>query len=383
MTEITLGLTASAIAAKLDEWPRRRVKLDELQALLVAAEPALTHSPERRARLADIIDELADAGVVQLPSERSYDRTARPRLPRFVQLNRDAPAPRRRAGAEIAWLPELSWAAELRFDEQTLSDLRNINAFLRDGGPDRPVVPLRERSVQVLGDEKRLEMLMGGQLFRPGRLTLDLLRCEEVHPPFVYEHVGDGRDALVVENHHTYVSLARALAGDAQIGFIIYGAGAHFKGSVTFISDLPRRPRRVLYFGDLDIDGLGIPVHASAVAAATGLPRVEPATWLYELLLDYGRPALVDVAPSRYRVKKLCAWLAPDARGRAETMLTAGHRLAQEWVGTELLRDHTERRSEPGPLAVAASGVIPTTVATGMRRPANARADRPPGRRSL
>lgn len=339
MTEVTLGPTASAVAAQLDSWPRRRVKLDELQALLIVAEPALTHSPERRARLADIVDELADAGVVQLPSERSYDRSARPQLPRFVRLNRAAPAPRRLVGAEIAWLPELSWAAELKFEEQALSDLRNINAFLRDGGVGRPVVPLRERSVQVLGDEKRLEMLMGGQLFQPGRLTLDLLRCEEVHPPFVYEHVGGGPDALVVENHHTYVSLTRTLAEDADIGFVIYGAGAHFKGSVTFVADLPRRARRVLYFGDLDVDGLDIPVYATVVAAAAGLPRVEPATWLYELLLDHGRPAPVGAAPSRYRVEKLCAWLAPDLRRRAEAVLSAGHRLAQEWVGTELLRD--------------------------------------------
>jgi hypothetical protein len=339
MIEVTLGLTASAVAAQLDPWPRRRVRLDELQALLIAAEPALTHSPERRARLADILDELADAGVVELPSERSYDRTARPPLPRFVRLNRSASAPRRRAGAEIAWLPELSWAAALKFDDQTLSDLRNINAFLRDGGAGRPIVPLRERSVHMLGDEKRLEMLMSGQLFHPGRLTLDMLRCEEVHPPFVYEHVGSGPDALVVENHHTFVSLTGALAGDADIGFVIYGAGAHFKGSVTFIADLPRQPRRVLYFGDIDIDGLDIPVHASAVAVAAALPRIEPAAWLYELLLDHGRPAPVEVAPSHYRVRKLCAWLAPDVRCRAEAVLTGGHRLAQEWVGTELIRD--------------------------------------------
>ena len=339
MSDATLGLTASAVAEKLQEWPRQRVQLAELQALLVAAEPALTHSPERRARLADVVDELSDAGVVNLPSARSYDRSAKPPLPRFVRVDRPARAPRRRSGSEIAWLPELSWAAELNFDEQSLADLRNVNAFLRDGGAGRPLVPLRERSVEVFGNEKRLEMLMGGQLFQPGRLTLDVLRCEEVHPPFVYERVGDGPDALVVENHHTYVSLVRALAQHSDVGVVIYGAGAHFKGSVTFIADLPCRPRRVLYFGDVDADGLDIPVHASAVAVAAGLPPVEPATRLYEALFERGRPVPVEAVPSSYRVRKLVAWLPGEVRGSAEELLSDGRRLAQEWVGTELLQE--------------------------------------------
>src|SRR4051794_41079265 len=129
MSEATLGVTAGTLAEKLGSWPRQRVQLSELQGLLVEAEPALSHSPARRARLADVVDELADAGVVRLPSSRSYDRTAKPPLPRFVQVDRAPIAPRRHSGAKVAWLPELAWAAELSFDEQTLADLRNINAF--------------------------------------------------------------------------------------------------------------------------------------------------------------------------------------------------------------------------------------------------------------
>jgi hypothetical protein len=342
MSGPSLGVTAAAVARRLEGWPRRQVRLTELQALLVAAEPALEHAPERRVRLREVLDELVDADLVELPSERAYDRSAKPVLPRFVRLDRPAPAPPRVSGATVAWRPELAWATDISVDERTLADLRAINAFFRDHGGEHPIVPLRERSLHLFGHEKRLEALMGGQLFFPGRLTLEQLRCEEVHPPFVSESIGPSPDVLVVENHHTFVSLCRALPHDGNIGVVVYGAGAHFKGSVTFLGDLPTPPRRVLYFGDLDIDGLDIPVHASAVSTTAGLPAIEPTSLLYRLLLDYGQPVLVENPPSRNRVLRLTAWLQDDVRADAIEVLTGGRRLAQEWVGTELLAEHCE-----------------------------------------
>jgi len=289
-----------------------------------------------------VLDELADAGLILLPSERSYDRSAKPPLPRFVRVEGPSTASRRLPGADLAWRPELAWAVEASFDVRTLSNLRAINAFFRDGGSERPIVPLRERSLQLFGDEKRLEALMGGRLFSPGRLTLQQLRCEEIHPPFVFERIGAAPDVLVVENHHTYVSLGRVLPREGDVGIVIYGAGAHFKGSVTYLADLPTLPRRVFYFGDLDIDGLDIPVRASAAASASGLPAIEPATVLYRLLLEHGRPTAVERPPSRERLRKLTPWLHHDARAAASAVLADGKRIAQEWVGAELLAAHRE-----------------------------------------
>jgi hypothetical protein len=51
-----------------------------------------------------------------------------------------------------------------------------VNQLLQTGGADRPVVPVRERSLELFGDE--LGALLGGALFRGDRrLTLELLRC--------------------------------------------------------------------------------------------------------------------------------------------------------------------------------------------------------------
>jgi hypothetical protein len=336
-SQASVGVTAGAIARELETWPRRQVKLAELQALLVAAEPALEHAPERRERLADVLGDLVAANLVQLPSSRSFDRSAKPALPRFVRLDRERHRPRRRSGADVPWRPELAWASERFLDEQTLADLRAVNGFLRDGGVGRMVVPLRERSLQLFGDEKRLEALMAGQLFAPGRLTLEQLRCEAAHPPFVYERVGTGDVALVVENHHTFVSLVRVLPADGSVGTVIYGAGAHFKASVTYVADLRPRPARILYFGDLDSAGLGIPVHANAVAVDAGLPPVGPAVELYRLLLSAGTPAPASGPSSLSRARSLTRWLGEELQGDVERLLLKRNRLAQEWVGTELL----------------------------------------------
>ncbi len=127
------------------------------------------------------------------------------------------------------------------------------------------MVPMRERSLELFGDEKRLEALLGGQLLWEGRLTLRLLRCRRVHPPFVWRQVGAGPWALVAENHDTFYSLGRTLPADGHVGVLIYGSGVHFQTSVTFLSHLAEPPSRLLYFGDLDAGGLRVPAAASRV----------------------------------------------------------------------------------------------------------------------
>lgn len=348
MTVETPGLTAERLAARLGDWPRRKVRLIELQELLTDAEPALAHSTGRRSRLAEVLDELLNAGLVEYPSERSFDHSAQPALPKFVRVTGRAASPSRVSGATIAWRPELAWAAEMTLDRQTLDELLAVNAFIRDGGTGRPIVPMRERSLQLFGNEKRLDTLISGQLFQPGRLTLQQLRCEEVHPPFVYRTIGRGGDVLVIENHHTFVSFVNTLSTDGDVGTVVYGAGAHFKASVTFIADLATKPQRVLYFGDLDIDGLEIPNHANQVAVAAGLPEVEPAHALYRLLLERGTPASVASAPTASRVSQAAGWLHESIRHEVSELLLGGRRIAQEWVGTEALQELAHEPSALG-----------------------------------
>ena len=216
-------------------------------------------------------------------------------------------------------------------------------------------MPLRERSLELFGDEKRLDGLLGTRLFTSGALTLDLLRCHQVPVPFAAQWVpGRPEDAggvtlLVAENHHTYASLLEATRAHAATGgpgrHVGYGVGGQFSAVVTSVTLLRPTPTRIRYFGDLDLRGLEIPARAAAAAVAAGLPPVLPAAALYEALIGHGRPAkTAPVADSA--AATAAAWLGPLA-ATASALLCSGRRMAQEAVGLELLLAHPEWLNDP------------------------------------
>jgi len=319
---------------------RKRILATECDAALLEVEPSLEWDPGRRAQLATTLDELQDAGVLRFSVKR--DRTARPDLPAFVTLADKAPPAAVSEDPYIVWRPELAWAHELALSPGELDALGSVQAFVRDRA-DAPVVPHRERSLELFGDEKRLDRLIRGRLFESGRLNLELLACRWTPPPIPFAAL-DGAAAagdpvvLVSENAAGYHSLL-ATAGP-PVTHVAYGGGGQFALSVAGLAELA--PARVLYFGDLDAEGLAIPQRAIAAAERAGLPGPEPALGMWSALCDladrYGQNARAvpeDVA------FELCEWVsdAPVATRMAEVLIS-GRRVAQEAVGLEYLGGH-------------------------------------------
>jgi len=343
---VTLSPAARHVLAAAAALGRRRVDRDVLRGALWEAEPHLATSPSKRERLRAVIDELAAGEHLTLPRERRlYDRTAQPPLPAYVTLT--APAPPRPARPDAArhpWPRELRWAAGLSppASREDVAVLEAVARFLADGGARRPVVPVQERSLALFGDEKRLDGLRAGRLFVAGRLTLELLRCAPAPPPFVYSRLSDRPTMLVLENSAAYATFRQLLEGGELFGVVAYGAGKHFIGSVAYAEELPVRPSRVLYFGDLDVEGLTIPATASLRAAGlrpvplpAPLPAVEPAVALYELLL--AREPRPMAGRARTQPGPELEWLPEPLRARAGAVLASGRRIPQEAVGYEVL----------------------------------------------
>lgn len=93
--------------------------------------------------------------------------------------------------------------------------------------------------------------------------------------------------------------------------------------------------RRVLYFGDLDPQGLRIPRAASKVATRGGLPPVEPDLWSYSHLLTVGQQSqLGDVNDATEVEMDWIGSLAPKVR----EVFNRGFRIAQEGINWEWLR---------------------------------------------
>lgn len=331
-----LGPRAERVAALLRGRKGRRVHLRDLWAILDEADPALATDARRRSVLAGVLEELDGAGLLTRPRGNSYDRTEQPPLPRFVTLPAPAPAPAHR---QIVWHHTLNWVPVTRITPAQRERLEAVDRWLKTARRDAAPAPLRERSLEIFGDEKVLDRLLRTGLFGPGRLTLDLLVTYRAVVRFTSETVGPGDLLLVVENADTFDSLVHVLRDRPghRVGAVGWGAGAAFEASVLSVARLPLPVAEVAYFGDLDEKGLRIPANAAAIAAAEGLPAVRPATGLYGALLERARPQAGQRKLTAATADEVTAWLDPAHRAPAGELLMVGKRAAQEAVGREYL----------------------------------------------
>jgi hypothetical protein len=342
---VALGPLAERAADAVARHRVARVPIDVIRDAIREADLSLVGAPDARDRLADVIAQLERAGIVALPrGTAGWDRGFLPPLPRYVMRPPEARASRSDGSGAVTWHASLGWAAAGGWTAEEERLLIAANGWLIGGGPRRKV-PLQERSLQLLGDEKALGAFLRGPLFAEGRLTLELLGAVRTSPPFVFTKVGRGPYALVVENSATYRTLADAVAGgDTAIGIVAFGGGNGFVRSVEFFAELAESGRldgpirEIRYFGDLDAEGLRIPVNATRTATEIGLPPVRPAIGLYRRLLDHGRPG-PDAVVEPAAAASLVSWLPGELADRALDVLVRGQRLAQEAVGRELLAD--------------------------------------------
>ena len=333
-----LSPLADALARVVAAHRTVRVPIRTLRQAALDADLSLHGSPDTRRRLGDALGELEVAGLIALPAGRDgWEEQPRPRLPLWVARQAEKKQPRP-PEPPVAWHAALSWAPAFLTTERPRSGetalLRAMNAFLGRGGSTLDV-PLRERSLQLTGDEKALDVLSRGRLFTPGRLSLDLLAAYRTSPPLVRHPVGPGPVTLLVENWTTYHSLSRTLSEDGEIGYLVYGAGNTLGSVLGALADEP--PAAMAYFGDLDARGLEIAVAGDRLAVELGLPALRPAAVLYRLLLDHGHRAPVDPVPTGERVRRAVSWLPAAMRSPVRQVLEAGDRMAQEAVGLELL----------------------------------------------
>jgi hypothetical protein len=242
---------------------------------------------------------------------------------------------------EFPWQPELSFLHEARLN-LSFAELRQVNQFIKDRGRERPIVPIKERSLQIFGDEKRLDTLLSSALFRPDRLDLakDLL-CEIIGVPLAWKRgpsAASLQPVIAIENAATWHTYCRWNEERNLFSAVVYGDGNRFVDGIRYLRDLFTElggPRCVLYFGDLDPRGLVIPQEASGRARAVGLPPIEPHLWSYRQLLTLG-VGCSQPWKGEQPSSTLCDWLGSCAEPTRQ-LFAAGHRLAQEHVGWEFL----------------------------------------------
>ncbi len=252
-----------------------------------------------------------------------------------------------------AWLPALAFAADERHPVRR-ENLQTINAFLVSVR-DRSLcpVPTRERSLQIFGDEKRLDDIRKGEttLF-DGRISLDDLHCYPVAPPLPYEtpeSPSAGRPVLVLENYHSYDSFQRWNREAALYAAVAYGGGNAFRQGAGNLDELIARTAAdgAFYVGDLDPAGIDILLGVNNRRRAEGLILVQPHCGLYGWLLAHGCRRPLDKAP-RDGLATCLGEVFPariaDALGE---LWAEGLRIPQESFGLQQLRGEEAAIASP------------------------------------
>lgn len=319
---------------------KRQIGLPELRAAYFQAYPEALDAPDGRRLLLEALQALERNGVAELPKQ-GWDRSGSPALPRTAKLRVGAspggtPEPH-------AWLPALAFAGEERHPVRR-RDLEAINAFLL-ATRDRIIcsVPTRERSLEVFGDEKRLDKLRkGGSSLFEGRVSLDDLKCYPVAPPLPYEtpeKPAPRKAILVLENYHSFDSFRRWNRKTALYAAVAYGGGNAFHQGAGNLDDVMERidADGTVYVGDLDPAGVKILIDVNTRRQEEGRAALRPHRGLYRWLVEHGRRCPLDAAPGAELGQQLGKTFPTDVVIALLELWSGRERVPQESFGLQQL----------------------------------------------
>lgn len=315
----------------------KRVPLERLQRHFYEAFPEVQVSPDRGARLLEALRGLESAGHVALPAKGSWETLGAPPLPKWVAVvTTQNSTPERRDFSAVAWVPDLGWWTDLKSGQ--LATLERINEFLLRRRGSFALVPIKERSLEIFGDEKKLDSMCDGDALFGGRLPLAAIGCFRVPLPLPYRQANaPGRPVLVVENHNSFWSFGEWNHTVKKYAAVVYGSGETFRNTGRALGQVLREVQGVgaLYLGDLDTKGVRMPIAFNA-ASMDGEPRVAPALDLYHWLLQNGKRR---VKPECREGTRLLAeaWLGPELANAVNELWQRGEWIPQESLGFEQL----------------------------------------------
>lgn len=293
---------------------------------------SLKTDPDRWNVFVDLLIAAEAEDLIVLPSQagEGWNRDVFPARPRWIRLPPTKEPRERFDHRAFPWNPALSFLAGERglptgIREAALA----IQRFLASGGASRPQVPVKERSFDIFGEEKRLDGLRHSEiLFGPGKASLELLRCYVVEPTPVAERFDQGDGIIILENEATFDSFCRLCRQRPTYRLVIYGRGHEIQKCLNYLKREVSRygATEILYFGDVDRRGLEIP-HQLMGNASSGA-RIVPLITAYEVLLR-------NITASADPVPEACSWLPEPLALRAATVLQAGSGIPQEAFGWE------------------------------------------------
>lgn len=296
--------------------------------------PDLWVSPTRSRELASALTELANDGVLGLPSG-AWDRSTVPALPLSVKIPnaRRAGSPRR--WTQFPWCAELGWAASLpKLSSTQFSNLVAVyNWLARTRGDVVPIVPIRcSSSVTRSGwNMSCTPQRCSG----PDYSTWTFWPAGAFHPQ--WQRPKSDQDPTCSSSRTaiptwTAIEVLRNHPTAHPVGAVAWGCGTSFLAQVpTLALDIAGRgpvTGTVWYWGDLDPEGLAIATNAATASAEIKGPPIRAAKQLWAAMANQpvqspGTITLSDIGSE---------WLGQELHAKLSTVRSAGGRVAQEAV---------------------------------------------------
>lgn len=327
---------SAELGARLATSSRKRVDLAQVKQLFFELHPEARNHPQRGAMLLKALEELVAAGVLALPARGSWERVGQPALPLWVTVVRERTAAPPEDFSRVPWVPELGFWTELK--PAQLPAAQAINEFLLRNRGRVVRVPIKERSLEIFGDEKRLDAMRSGGTLFSSRLSLETLGAFVVPLPLPYRPANaPGMPVLVVENHNSYWSFGEWNQTARRYAAVVYGAGEAFRSTGAALGQVLREVggTNALYLGDLDPKGVGIPLDFNQ-AAAVDEPKVAPALEWYEWLIVNGHPRARPECQDADG-ETAVVWAGTDVGAAIADLWRAGRWIPQEALGFQQL----------------------------------------------
>lgn len=286
------------------------------------------------------LKELEEQGLVAFPKGRDKWSPGVPSCPLWC-VYKPAATSKEKAVYPGPWHARLGFNTQYRDD--TLELLWQINTFLLNSDRFEHLAPLKERSLQICGDEKRLDAFRIGSnthLFK-GQLALSDIGAFHAEAPLAYEVYDEGstRLGLILENQDSYYSFRVWNKKILRYRAIVYGAGNAFSSSYRNLAALQEEHGidTFEYLGDVDYTGFQIP---ERVAAALPLGTLYPALGWYRWLLQQG---VRRSAKEKLAGQMLSSWLSdPHLREEIAALWASGLWIPQESLGLDVLMSFSE-----------------------------------------
>ncbi len=316
----------------------KRRTLEQVRAAFFALRPELAANPERNAFLLAELNELETANRIQVPARAggSWEVRGTPPLPLWIQLVDEPALSDIEDYAQVAWVPELGFWPRLK--PSSLASAKLINNFLLRRRDDLTLVPIKERSLEIFGDEKRLDTLRIGDFLFGGLLNIATLGAFVVPFPLAYRNANcPGLPVLVVENHNTFWSFGEWNEVARRYSAVVYGMGEAFRNTEAALLQVLHETSGVgvEYFGDLDPTGIEIPVLFNSSLRARAA-KVIPALAPYQWMLKHGCRRPLDGPPS-FASLEMRKWLGPEISDAVQMLWDDGFWMPQEALGIQVL----------------------------------------------